>query len=126
MAPAHRRVVCAGASPVGQVNGDRHGLFVTSVPAPLCAPRTTLDPDRAPPEDRVLEISRRGLLAALVVTPLAIAAGRLVEGVDRATPLLRPGSDGSSAARCGRCGAPDHGMLSPDCPSAPRLSAGRR
>jgi hypothetical protein len=65
------------------------------------------------------EITRRGLLAALVTAPLAVAAARLVEGIERGAPLLRPPASGSSAGRCGRCGAADHTMLDGACPSAP-------
>lgn len=72
------------------------------------------------------EITRRGLLAALVTAPLAVAADRLVQGIERGAPLFRPAASGSSAGRCGRCGAADHTMLSASCAAAPPVSRSRR
>jgi hypothetical protein len=73
-------------------------------------------------------ISRRSLLTAAVLGPLALAADEAVDGVARgataAAPLLRPSRSGSSAVRCGRCGAAGHAMLDARCPSTPNL--GRR
>ena len=74
----------------------------------------------------MLEITRRGLLVALVTAPLAVAADRLVEGIERGAPLVRPPAGGSSAGRCGRCGAADHAMLSPSCAAAPLVGRSRR
>jgi hypothetical protein len=76
----------------------------------------------------VPRISRRSLLAAAVLAPVALVVDDVVDGAARgvtvAAPLLRPSRSGSSAVRCGRCGAAGHAMLDARCPSTPNL--GRR
>lgn len=86
------------------------------------APDIASDP--APAErmdDRRPEPSRRHLLGGLVAMPglvLAAAAGR---GLGSAAGALRPAGRGSSAGRCGQCGARDHHMLAAACPAAPAV-----
>jgi hypothetical protein len=78
----------------------------------------------------VPRISRRSLLTAAVLAPLALVVDDVVDSAARgatlAASLLRPSRTGSSGGRCGSCGAADHSMLDPRCPSAPRMARGRR
>ena len=64
---------------------------------------------------------RRKLLTAVASVPVvgavAVAATRL--GAHAA--MLRPGSHGDTASRCGQCGADDHTMLARGCPAAPEV-----
>ena len=67
---------------------------------------------------------RRLLLGAAAIPALAAAnhAARSVAGVvGNTVRAVRPPADGTSATRCARCGARDHAMLDPRCPSAKRV-----
>lgn len=69
---------------------------------------------------------RRLILAASTIPALLIAqraarsAGDIIAG---AVSAARPSADGTSATRCAQCGSPDHTMLDPQCPMAPRVIA---
>ncbi len=72
-----------------------------------------------------MAVSRRQLIAAAATLPVLLvlrsglgAAGDLLAGAVR---TARPGPDGTSATRCAQCGSPDHTMLSPLCPLAPKV-----
>jgi hypothetical protein len=72
-----------------------------------------------------MRITRRHLLAAGVALPGLLVAqrgaalvGEVAAGAIRAA---RPAADGTSATRCAQCGSPDHTMLDPRCPLAPRV-----
>lgn len=69
--------------------------------------------------------SRRELLKLAALAPLGLAAGAVVASVGAAArsaiPALRPTAAGTTATRCGRCGATDHAMLDPGCPARPRI-----
>jgi hypothetical protein len=62
-------------------------------------------------------------IAALVPIGAALSAAASTVGriVDGAAASLRPAASGTSASRCGQCGSPDHTMLDPRCPAAPRI-----
>ncbi len=70
-------------------------------------------------------ISRRHLLivaATLPVVAVVERAGRSVaDALERGIVAIRPRGDGTSATRCAQCGSPDHTMLDPRCPLAPRV-----
>lgn len=70
--------------------------------------------------------SRRRLLNPLVAIPAAWAAATAAIGglptLGASAAASRPAPHGTSATRCGRCGAADHGMLDPKCPAAPRVA----
>ncbi len=72
-----------------------------------------------------MPISRRRLMAAAVAVPGAIllqrAIGVVEGGLAGAARAARPEPSGTSATRCAQCGSPDHTMLDPDCPLAPRV-----
>ncbi len=72
-----------------------------------------------------MPISRRRLLAAALAVPGAIllqrTAGVMEQAVADAARAARPAPSGTSATRCAQCGSPDHTMLDPDCPLAPRV-----
>jgi hypothetical protein len=74
-----------------------------------------------------LDISRRGLLLAAVAVPSLYAARQVASSISDATRAAvraaRPTASGTSASRCAQCGAPDHTMLDPRCPLAPRVLA---
>jgi hypothetical protein len=74
-----------------------------------------------------MAISRRHLIVAAVTLPVLLAARRGVEiagdVVAGAVRDARPAPDGTSATRCAQCGSPDHTMLDPRCPLAPRIRA---
>jgi hypothetical protein len=69
-----------------------------------------------------MRLSRRRLIAAAAGLPLVLLAERgvrsITDGVRGAAAALRPPSEGTSATRCGLCGATDHTMLDPRCPAA--------
>lgn len=72
-----------------------------------------------------MPLSRRLVLRAAVAAPLglavasaATAAARLVTAT---APSLRPAPSGTTATRCGACGATGHAMLDRTCPAAPRV-----
>jgi hypothetical protein len=74
-----------------------------------------------------MAISRRHLLVAaasvpalLVVRRGAEVAGDVIAGAARGA---RPSPEGTSATRCAQCGSPDHTMLDPRCPLAPKVRA---
>jgi hypothetical protein len=71
--------------------------------------------------------SRRRLLAAGLATLGALVVPRVVDfveqGVGGAIRGARPAPSGTSATRCAQCGSPDHTMLDPRCPLAPRVRA---
>ena len=73
-----------------------------------------------------MRLTRRQILAVTVSTPILVVAGRGIrlagDAVGGAIRAARPPADGTSATRCARCGAPDHGMLDPRCPAARRVS----
>jgi hypothetical protein len=70
-------------------------------------------------------VTRRRLLAGLLAAPVVLVATTLADGVASATRGMvggvRPHRDGTSATRCAQCGSPDHTMLDPACPLAPRV-----
>jgi len=72
-----------------------------------------------------MPITRRKLLRAAVVLPagaaVAVIATQVGEHLRAAAAELRPGPDGTSASRCGACGARDHTMLDPRCPAARKV-----
>jgi hypothetical protein len=74
-----------------------------------------------------MRIARRRLLAtALAVPGLLVArqaAALVSDAVSGAARGARPPADGTSATRCAQCGSPDHTMLSPECPLAPRVTS---
>lgn len=67
-----------------------------------------------------MALSRRDLLQAVLIAPVAVTAGAAASAtarmVARTVATLRPGASGSSATRCARCGDPGHTMLQPGCP----------
>jgi len=72
-----------------------------------------------------MRLTRRHLLATALAVPgllvarqAAVLVGDAASGAIRAA---RPGPDGTSATRCAQCGSPDHTMLDPRCPLAPRV-----
>ena len=71
------------------------------------------------------DLTRRRLLLGAAAIPALIAADRALRSitgvVGSTVRAVRPPSDGTSATRCARCGARDHGMLDPRCPSAKRV-----
>ena len=67
------------------------------------------------------ELPRRRLLAGIAAVPLAAVAAVTATRLGARAALVRPGARGSSAQRCGRCGAHDHTMLQPACPLAPEV-----
>jgi hypothetical protein len=71
--------------------------------------------------------SRRRLLAAGIAALGALVVPRAVDvveqGVSGAIRAARPAPSGTSATRCAQCGSPDHTMLDPRCPLAPRVRA---
>jgi len=74
-----------------------------------------------------MAISRRHLVVAAATLPVLLAARR---GAELAGDLIagavrdaRPTAAGTSATRCAQCGSPDHTMLDPRCPLAPRVRA---
>lgn len=71
--------------------------------------------------------SRRRLLAAGLAALGALVVPRAVEIVEQsvtgALRAARPAPSGTSATRCAQCGSPDHTMLDPRCPLAPRIRA---
>jgi hypothetical protein len=66
-------------------------------------------------------LTRRRLLAATAALPILAAVQRGLEGLRSAAATVRPPGSGTSATRCAQCGAADHAMLDPRCPSAPRV-----
>jgi hypothetical protein len=70
-------------------------------------------------------LTRRRLLVGAAAIPALFAADRAarsIAGVVGSTVrAVRPPADGTSATRCARCGARDHGMLDPRCPAAKRV-----
>lgn len=71
--------------------------------------------------------SRRTILLAGVVAVGALVVPRAVDvveqGVTGALRAARPSPSGTTATRCAQCGSPDHTMLDPRCPLAPRVRA---
>jgi hypothetical protein len=72
-----------------------------------------------------MPFTRRQLLRATLLLPagavavgVAAAAG---EAIRASVAALRPRPDGTSATRCGACGARDHTMLDPRCPAARKV-----
>jgi hypothetical protein len=69
-----------------------------------------------------MRLSRRRLLVATAVIPVALTAQRgvrvVADGVRGAAAALRPPAQGTSATRCAMCGSADHTMLDPRCPAA--------
>jgi hypothetical protein len=61
-------------------------------------------------------------MAAAAALPLVLLAERgvrlIADGARGAAAALRPSGEGTSATRCGLCGATDHTMLDPRCPAA--------
>jgi hypothetical protein len=75
-------------------------------------------------DERTHLTRRQLLLGAAAIPALAAAnhAARSVAGVVGSTVrAVRPQANGTSATRCARCGARDHAMLDPRCPSAKRV-----
>jgi hypothetical protein len=74
-----------------------------------------------------MRIARRTLLVTAVAIPgLALArqaATLLGDAAAGAARGARPAPDGTSATRCAQCGSPDHTMLDPECPLAPKVRA---
>lgn len=74
-----------------------------------------------------MAVPRRRLLAAGLAVPVMLILGRgaalVGEAVTGAVRAARPTATGTSATRCAQCGAPDHTMLDPRCPLAPRVLA---
>lgn len=72
-----------------------------------------------------MPLTRRQLLRAASVVPIGLTVSALVahagEVVHATAAALRPGSSGTSATRCARCGAADHTMLDPRCPAARKV-----
>jgi hypothetical protein len=72
-----------------------------------------------------MRISRRSVLLAAAALPTVVFVDRAVRSIGDAARgavlALRPAPDGTSATRCAQCGAPDHTMLDPACPLAPRV-----
>lgn len=62
---------------------------------------------------------RRRLLAGLLAAPAAGAAAVATTRLGAHAATLRPGGAGTSAQRCGSCGAHDHAMLDATCPARP-------
>ena len=72
-----------------------------------------------------MPVTRRELLRAAVMIPAgaitAALAIRAVEAVQATAAQLRPEGDGTSATRCGACGAGGHTMLDARCPAARKV-----
>jgi hypothetical protein len=72
-----------------------------------------------------MRIARRHLLATAIAVPGLLvarqAAALMGDAVSGAARGARPPGDGTSATRCAQCGSPDHTMLDPRCPLAPRV-----
>jgi hypothetical protein len=72
-----------------------------------------------------MALSRRRLLIAAAAIPTVVvvqrAADTASEAVRAGIVALRPRGAGTSATRCAQCGSPDHTMLDPRCPLAPRV-----
>jgi hypothetical protein len=71
--------------------------------------------------------TRRRLLAVGLGLPVILVARRGADALGgvmaAAIRGARPSADGTSATRCAQCGSPDHTMLDPGCPLAPRVFA---
>ena len=74
-----------------------------------------------------MSVSRRRLLIVAGSVPVVAVAGAALElasgAIAGAVRAVRPSADGTSATRCAQCGSPDHTMLDPICPLAPRVLA---
>jgi hypothetical protein len=72
-----------------------------------------------------MHLTRRRLLLGAAAIPAVAAAeraARSIAGVVGTTVrAIRPQAEGTSANRCARCGAGDHAMLDPRCPTAKRV-----
>lgn len=72
-----------------------------------------------------MRLTRRHLLAAGLAVPgmLLVQRGAILvtEAAAGAIRAARPAASGTSATRCAQCGSPDHTMLDPRCPLAPRV-----
>jgi hypothetical protein len=72
-----------------------------------------------------MPLSRRFVLRAAAIAPLGLAVASAAAAAARiataTAPSLRPAPSGTSATRCGACGAIGHSMLDRDCPAAPRV-----
>ncbi|MFH0751251.1 MAG: hypothetical protein V2B17_05395 [Chloroflexota bacterium] len=72
-----------------------------------------------------MHLTRRRLLAAAAAIPALAAAERATHSmasvIGSTVRSVRPPADGTSATRCALCGARDHSMLDPRCPSAKRV-----
>jgi hypothetical protein len=65
--------------------------------------------------------ARRRLLAGMAAVPVVAAAAAAVTRLGSHASTLRPGGRGTSAQRCGACGAWDHTMLASACPATPQV-----
>jgi hypothetical protein len=72
-----------------------------------------------------MHLTRRRLLFGAAAIPALAAADRATRSIagviGTALRTVRPPAEGTSATRCGLCGASDHAMLDPRCPAAKRL-----
>jgi hypothetical protein len=65
--------------------------------------------------------SRRRFLRVLVAMPAVATGVSVAAAARRGVKALRPGARDASGSVCAACGAPDHTMLDPACPSSPRV-----
>jgi hypothetical protein len=74
--------------------------------------------------------TRRGFILTAALASLAPGAAALARSLRSsaatAAPALRPAPLDSSARRCARCGATDHGILGPGCPADTEGAAARQ
>jgi hypothetical protein len=74
-----------------------------------------------------MPLSRRRLISAAAAVPIFFVARQglsvIGNGLSAAAAAARPSADGTSDTRCAQCGSPDHTMLDPQCPLAPRVLA---
>ena len=72
-----------------------------------------------------MTFSRRRLLLVTAAIPAAAVAARAAsvasDTIRRAVRMARPAPVGTSATSCAQCGSPEHSMLDPRCPLAPRV-----